>query len=155
MSWTARSAKAALCALGVGLLGVSTSPTPAHEGATGVVKQRMDDMKSIGRALKRINERSGSKRGSGPIGDHAEEIRAAAARMPSLFPTGSLGGHSEVSAAVWDRWPEFVAAAKNLEGEAEKLVTQARSGSDAALAAQVRSTTRACSGCHDVFRSRR
>jgi len=102
--------------------------------------------------VKRINDRLKSKRGLAEIARDAEDIRAAAARLPSLFPPGSRDGHSEATPAVWERWPEFVAAARALEGEAEKLAATARSGPDAAIAEQFRTTTRACSGCHDVFR---
>jgi len=125
-----------------------------HEGATGVVKQRMDEMEQIGRAVKRINDRLKSKRGLSEIARDAEEIRAAASKMPSLFPPGSRDGHSDATPAVWERWP-LVAAAEALELEAEKLAATARSGPEAPIAAQFRLTTRACSGCHDVFRSKR
>jgi len=138
-----------------GALLVSGNALLAHEGATGIVKQRMDEMEQIGRAVKRINDRLESKRGLADIARDAEEIRAAASRMPSLFPLGSRDGHSDATPAVWERWPQFVAAAEALETAAEKLAATARSGPEASIAAQFRSTTRACSGCHDVFRSKR
>jgi cytochrome c556 len=143
--------KRLLYAFGLVLL-VSGSTSLAHEGATGIVKQRMDEMEKIGRTVKRINDRLKSKRGLAEIARDAEEIRAAAARVPSLFPPGSRDGHSEATPAVWQRWQEFVAAASTLEREAEKLAVSARSGPDTAIAEQFRATTRACSGCHDVFR---
>jgi cytochrome c556 len=146
--------KRLLCAFGAVLL-VCGSTALAHEGATGVVKQRMDEMEKIGRAMKRINDRLNSKRGSAEIARDAKELRAAAARMPSLFPHRSRDGHSEARAAVWERWPEFIAAAQVLEQQAEKLAAAARSGQDAAISNQVRSVTRARSGCHDVFRAKR
>ena len=119
-----------------------------HEGATGIVKQRMDEMEQIGRAVKRINERLKSKRG-------LAEIHTAAGRVPTLFPAGSRDGHSDARAAVWERWPEFVAAARSLGAEAEKLAAAAQSGQEPAITAQFRSMTRTCSGCHDVFRAKR
>jgi cytochrome c556 len=146
--------KRLLGAFGVVLL-VSGSTTLGHEGATGIVKQRMDEMEHIGRVVKRINDRLKSKRGLAEIASDAEEIKAAAARVPSLFPSGSRDGHTEARAAVWERWPQFVAAAQGLEQEAEKLVAAARSGQEAAIAAQFRSVTRACNECHDVFRVKR
>ena len=146
--------KRSLCAFGAVLL-VSGSTVLAHEGATGIVKQRMDEMEQIGRTMKRINDRLKSKRGLAEIAQDAEEIRAAAGRIPSLFPKGSGGGHSDARPGVWERWSEFVAATRALEVEAEKLSATARLGPDAAIAAQFRVTTRACSGCHDVFRSKR
>ena len=62
-----------------------------HEGATGIVKQRMDEMEHVGRVVKRINERLKSKRGLADIARDAEEIRAAATRMPVLVPAGKPG----------------------------------------------------------------
>jgi cytochrome c556 len=127
----------------------------AHEGATGIVKQRMDEMEHVGRVVKRINERLKSKRGLADVAREAEEIRAWAARIPSLFPPGSRDGHSEAMPAIWEKWPEFEAASRAVAQEAEKLAAAARSGQEAVLGAQFRSMTRACSGCHDVFRAKR
>jgi cytochrome c556 len=64
-------------------------------------------------------------------------------------------GHSEARPTVWERWPEFEAASQNVAEEAAKLADAARSGEEAAIAAQFRSMTQACSGCHDVFRAKR
>ena len=47
--------KHALGAFGAVLL--VGSAALSHEGATGVVKQRMDEMEHVGRVVKRINER--------------------------------------------------------------------------------------------------
>ena len=144
----------ALCAFGAVLL-VSGSTVLGHEGATGIVKQRMDEMKQIGRSMKRIDERLKSKRGVADIAREADAIGAAAARIPSLFPPGSRDGHTEATPAVWERWPDFVAASRVLAEESEKLAAAARSGQDAALASHFRSVTRACSACHDVFQAKR
>ncbi len=111
--------KRLLGAFGVALL-VSGSAILAHEGATGIVKQRMDEMEHVGRVVKRINERLKSKRGLADIAREAEEIRAAATRIPSLFPAGSRDGHSDAKSAVWARWPEFEAASRALADESEK-----------------------------------
>ena len=126
----------------------------AHEGATGIVKQRMDEMERVGRVVKRINERLKSTRGLADIARDAEEVQAVAARIPSLFPPGSRDGHSEARPAVWERRPEFEAASRALVEESGKLAAAARSGEEPAIAAQFRSVTQACNGCHDAFRAR-
>ena len=130
----------------------SGSASLSHEGATGIVKERMDQMEKIGRAMKRINGRLKSKRGLPEIAQDAQEIRTSAETVPSLFPPGSRDVHTEATAAIWERWPEFVAASRVLVEESEKLAAAARSGQEAAISRQFRSVTRACSGCHDVFR---
>src|SRR5215210_6508730 len=104
----------------------------------------MDEMDHVGRVVKRINERLKSKRGLAEIAKDAREIQAAAGRVPSLFPAGSRDGHSEARPAVWERWPEFVAAARSLGEEAEKLAAAAQAGQEPAIAAQFRSMTRTC-----------
>lgn len=142
------------CGLGVGLLALSSGLSPAHVGATGIVKERMDDMVKIGRAMKRINERLKSKRDLQRIEQDAEEIRTAAIRMPSLFPAGSRDEHSEAKAAVWERWDDFVAGARLMESEAEKLAVAARSGNDKAIATQVGAVTRTCSACHQTYKTK-
>jgi cytochrome c556 len=146
-------ARAQVCASAV-LVALATG-SPAHEGATGVVKDRMDQMEDMGRAVKRINERLKGKGDLPPVAADAQSIQRSAGRIPSLFPQGSGQGHSEAKAAVWERWPEFTAAARVLEREAEKLAAVARSGSAADAQAQFGAITRACSGCHDAFRSKR
>ena len=140
-------------ALGAALL-VSGGAVLGHEGATGIVKQRMDDMKLIGRATKRIDERLRSKRSFTEAAPDAEAIRAAAVRMPSLFPAGSRDGHTEALAAVWDRWPEFVASSQALVSASEKLALAARSGDGQEVSAQLRLVTRTCSECHATFRAK-
>jgi cytochrome c556 len=148
-----RKVKRLVGAFGAALL--VGSAVLAHEGAAGVVKQRMDEMEHVGRVVKRINERLKSRRGLADIARDAEEIRASAARIPSLFPPAVRDGHSEARPTVWERWPEFEAASQNVAEEAAKLADAARSGEEAAIAAQFRSMTQACSGCHDVFRAKR
>lgn len=143
-----------LCAFVVTLLAFG-SVAYSHEGATGVVKVRMVDMKKIGRAMKRIDDRIRSKRNLGDIAEQAADIRSAAARMPSQYPHSSRNDpHTEATKAVWERWPEFVLAAQLLEKEAEKLAAMAISGHQTAITGQFQSVTRACSGCHQAFRSK-
>ena len=95
--------KRLVVALGAVLL-VCSGAVLGHEGATGIVKQRMDEMKDIGRSLKRIGDRLRSKRDLATIATDANVIAAAVTRMPSLFPPESCGGHSVTSAAIWERW---------------------------------------------------
>jgi hypothetical protein len=82
--------------------------------------------------VKRINERLKSKRGLADIARDTEEMRAAATRIPSLFPAG---------------------ASRALADESEKLAGAAHTEQEPAISAQF--LTRVCSGCHDVFREKR
>lgn len=151
-----RSLQMRRLALAIGtVLLASGSTVVGHEGATGIVKERMDDMKRIGRAVKRINDRLLPARQFAEIALEADVIGKAAARMPSLFPPGSHAGHTEATAAIWTRWSDFVAGARLLADEAEKLSRAARSGQHEAVLGHVRSVTRSCGGCHEPFRAKR
>ena len=46
--------------------------------------------------------------------------------IPSLFPPGSGTDKSKAKPEIWQKWPEFEAAAKNLGVQAEKLRDAAR-----------------------------
>ena len=125
-----REVRRVLLTFGAALL-VSGSVVLGHDGAVGVVKECMDDMKAIGGALKRIGDRVRSKRELAAIAPDAEAVAAAAARMPSLFPAGSRDAHTEATAAVWQQWPEFITSSRVLAEASAKLAVAARSNDTA------------------------
>ena len=108
----------------------------------------------MGRVIKRIAQHL-KKRDLIAIRRDADRLRDGARTVPTFFPAGSSGGHSEATRAVWDRWPDFVQAAALLEREAERLGDAASSPTPADIAEQFRAVTRACSTCHDTFRRKR
>lgn len=135
------------------LLWVAT-PLVAHEHATGIVKERMDAMEDMSRAVKRINQRLKARRNWRAVEADAELVRRAAERIPSWFPPGS-GRGSDAAGAIWARWPQFVEAAGLLEREAAALAAVARSGAETEIATRFRALTGACTACHDAFRTKR
>ena len=114
----------------------------------------MDEMEHVGRVVKRINERLKSKRGLADIARDAEEIRAAATRMPPCSggkPGWSLRGEAGSVGEVAGVRSGIPGAVE----KSEKLAGAARTGQEPAISAQFRSMTRTCSGCHDAFREKR
>jgi cytochrome c556 len=84
---------------------------------------------------------------------NAEAIALHAQRIPLLFPEGSLTAKSKAKPEIWQRWPEFQAAAKNLENRAGTLRDQALAKDAAAVQATVATFGRdACGTCHTPFR---
>jgi hypothetical protein len=73
-------------------------PVQAHEGATGVVKERMAAMESMASATKEIRRRIVGIRDFPTITAEAARIAALAQRLPEWFPPGSDAGPSEVPA---------------------------------------------------------
>ena len=84
---------------------------------------------------------------------NAEAIALHAQRIPLLFPEGSLTAKSKAKPDIWQRWPEFQAAAKNLENRAGTLRNQALAKDAAAVQATIATFGRdACGTCHTPFR---
>lgn len=103
----------------------------AHGGATGIVKERMDAMADMGKAIKSITPMM-----RGETDYDAKVVRQAAATfsrhagasMTDLFPEGSGGMPSEAKDAIWSKWEEFSALAEQLEIVSEGLAGAADNG---------------------------
>ena len=117
------------------------------------IDTRQKLMKGQGEAWKAIQEKT--KAGDvAAVVPQAEKLVQSSKEIPKLFPEGSL--NPEKSAAkpeIWAKWPDFEAAAKNLQTQAEKLRDTAKTG-DTAATQQVVSTfgRQACGTCHTPFR---
>ncbi len=79
----------------------------AHGGATGIVKDRMDAMAEMGKAVKAVTPMM-----RGEAAYDADVLRQAAATfsrhageaMTQLFPEGTGGAPSEAKETVWTQW---------------------------------------------------
>ncbi|XWN33057.1 MAG: cytochrome c [Devosia sp.] len=117
----------AMAALSLSLSAVAV----AHTGATGVVKERMDQMMAIGDANKALRAMFS---GETPydavvVAQSAQTIRGHAGEaLISLFPEGSLDGPTEAKPEIWENWDEFVTLANRLEHVAEGLARAADNG---------------------------
>jgi cytochrome c556 len=126
----------------------------AHEGATGIVKERMDAMAGMSHAMKAIGKSIEANRDLAAIQDEAGHVRDIAARIPQWFPPGSTTKPTDALPAIWERWPDFQARAAQLQQESAKLATVAASGDPKAIAAQFRVVGQTCTGCHTDYRAK-
>ena len=125
----------------------------AHEGATGLVKERMDAMEAMAKAMKTITQRVKANRDLGSIKGDARAIQELAGKITSLFPPGSTQHPSGAKPAIWQKWSDFDAKAGALAAESDKLAkTDARDAKS--VAAQVRVVSQVCSGCHELYRAK-
>ena len=84
---------------------------------------------------------------------NAETMALIATHITAVFPEGSLTDKSKAKPEIWQKWPEFEAAAKNLGVQAEKLRDAARTKDLAATEAVAKDFGRqACGTCHQPFR---
>ena len=76
-----------------------------HAGASGIVKERMQLMKSYGRSMKSINAaiRNQSAESNSIIKTEATKMVKTSGKLLNLFPIGSGGGVSEASPSIWDK----------------------------------------------------
>ncbi len=143
----------------------------AHGGATGIVKERMDFMVTVGKAMdgmaKMLRGRidydpEAMRRHAETLAGHGDE------RLTALFPEGALDPPTEALPAIWDDWSEFQAQATRMTVVAEAMriaadnprstATNADLGLDAAgLAAAspdvvFRNLAATCQACHAKFR---
>jgi len=117
-----------LAAVGALVIVASTSLALAHGGATGIVKDRMDLMASVGKSMKTITEMFQGDKPFDP-----ETVRIAAAfignhggdQMTRLFPEGSIQGPSESLPAIWQDWEGFSKLADDLTKYAGALAKAA------------------------------
>ena len=136
------------------LLAPATSYALAHEGATGVVKERMDLMKGQAKQMKLIGDMAKGKKkfDAAKAAAAAHDLGATTKNIPDLFPEGSNKHPSEALDAVWKEWDRFKGDAHDAEAAANALETALQaSGQD--WKAAFKKMTDACKACHESFRA--
>lgn len=123
----------------------------AHDHATGIVKERMEAMERMGKAMKAISQRIQSKRDLESIKQNAQLIQSLAVNIPALFPKGSMQHPTEARLQIWERWSDFECKAQRLQSESNQLATTDISDLSV-LTAQVAEVSKICSGCHEAYR---
>lgn len=128
----------------------------AHKGASGVVKTRMDSMRSLKNEVKLIDDMLGGKKylSQKRLARTLSNIEQhAGSAMIKLFPKGSHMKPSEADPLIWKSWDEFVALASTLETVTNsfRLRVQARSETSI-LKDDYLKMRAACKSCHDRFR---
>jgi cytochrome c556 len=126
----------------------------AHEGATGITKERMDAMESMSKAMKAIRRCVEGNRNIAVLQAEVDRIRELAIRIPQWFPPGSDAKPTDALPAIWQRWPDFQERAAQLEQESARLAAMAASGDFKSIAAQFRVVGQTCSACHADYRQK-
>jgi cytochrome c556 len=124
----------------------------AKMGSGDVVADRQRLMKLHGALWTDIQNKAKANNIEG-IEVSAEGLAVAAQFIPVLFPEGSLTDKSKAKPEVWQKWPEFEAAAKKLQTESEKLRDTAKAKNAQQTQDIVKDFGRnACGTCHTPFR---
>jgi cytochrome c556 len=129
----------------------------AHGGATGIVKQRMDGMMTMGKSLAVIADMFKGKRNYEPrlILQSADELKKHAVEIAALFPdteTSRNGKGTEALPEIWSRNDDFLAIAAQLTNGADDLKNIARVGTLEDVRQVFGKIAKTCSSCHRDFR---
>lgn len=128
----------------ISLLALFAGTAPV--AASGVLDYRVRSMESASEHLKAIKLIADGAPFPSHLSHHVEAIARFAATLPELFPEGSVDQWSDAKMAIWQRWPEFVRMARELEQSARSV----DAGTSAAEAHE--QILQRCKACHRTFR---
>lgn len=123
----------------------------AHEGATGIVKDRMDRFKQSNADIRAVARLVQSAQFD-EIAEISQRMNIWANEMAEYFPHGSDGRPSEAAAEIWTE-PEGFAAAINAYIQAtEALMTAAAEENAMDVMRTFQATADSCKSCHRRYR---
>lgn len=100
----------------------------AHQGATGIVKERMDQMDVMKKSMRVMAAMFRGKidYNADTIRKHSRIIaRHSASTMTDLFPEGSLQHASQAKPVIWEKWDKFKYMSAELEHISNALAEHA------------------------------
>lgn len=129
----------------------------AHGGATGIVKERMDGMMAMGKALGIVADMFKGKTSfnAAQVTSAAKTVEIHAAEMIELFPDtkhSRQGKGTEALPAIWQDKDEFNALARLLETKSQELGQIAASGDQVQVRRAFAEAAKVCSACHQDYR---
>ena len=129
----------------------------AHKGATGIVKERMDLMKQVGKDMKSLKAMVRGNRAYDPrlVAQISHSMQQAARQIPGQFPEGSLQHPTEARPQIWQQWDKFTNYVRQLETESARLQQIAASADRQSIQHQFRQLNKTCLGCHKSFRKKK
>lgn len=135
---------------------VSFQSTHAHEGAVGIVKERMKVMEFIAQNVKMIAPfiMGSLDMNYNAVAGSASQISMAVDTVLTKFPEGSLSEESEAKPEIWQNWNEFETLFKKLATDAGKLAQMAKD-EEFDLMEQFQTMTSNCKTCHTKFRQKK
>jgi cytochrome c556 len=136
----------------IGVAAGCATQSASKTGSGDVVADRQRLMKSVGANWADIQAKA--KAGNiESVAVNAEVLALYSQEIAALFPPGSGTEKSKAKPEVWQKFPEFEAAANNLGVQSEKLRDAARAKNEQLTQDLVKDFGRqACGSCHTPFR---
>ena len=127
-------------------------PLLAHEGAKGIVKERMDKFKMSKKMMQTIHK-SIQNEDFVTIEKSATKLHNWSKEMIKYFPEGSDEAPSEASADIWLDPDGFKKVVNNFELASLKLINKSKEKDFDMTVESFRSLAGTCKGCHQKFRN--
>ena len=124
----------------------------AHEGATGIIKERMDKFKASKSIMREINKSFASK-DFNKIKTGASKLNKWGLEMENFFPNGSNTLPSEANENIWLEPEKFKVAIENFTQASANLIKITDEKDLDKTIAAFRSLADTCKGCHKKFRN--
>ncbi|MFL2781842.1 MAG: cytochrome c [Rhodospirillales bacterium] len=130
----------------------------AHENSTGIVKERMDLMKNLGKAMKAFSLTLRAQNNYNieslrsiiiEIKDHSGE------NLTKQFLEKSIDMTSAANPIIWESWSSFSGIARDLFNQSERLerrLTSSERPNINELVKSFRLIARTCKNCHSQFK---
>ena len=146
--------------IAAGMVAISTvvaAGALAHSGATGIVKERMEGMMAMGKALGTVADMFKGKTtfDADQVAAAAKIVEGHAAEMGSLFPDtkhSREGKGTEALPSIWENKEDFLAIAKALENRSADLAKVAVTNDQAQIRRAFGEMAKTCSACHSDYR---
>lgn len=113
-----------------------------------VFDMRQHQMRDFGRMMREMRNADGDAM-IGAANVYVEGF----ARLPDLFPEGSIVEGSHALPLIWEDWEGFLAVVDKGNEAAAQLRIAAESGDQAAFMTAARALGPVCQECHDTYRA--
>lgn len=120
----------------------------------GVQRVRVQTMKSISRAMRRVKvytKKANYKR----VAAAAEEIALLSAAIPFLSPKGSAFGKTRIKAEVWSRFDDYTKIARDSAQIAREVAKAAGAKDKNAVLKTFSALSDSCTQCHKPYRKKK
>ena len=139
-----------LTACFIGCFGTSLS---AHQGATGIVKERMDEFSKARNQMQEMR-RALQNNQFDTIAETSADMQIWAKKIVSLFPEGSKIPPSEAALSIWRDNEGFAKAAALYDDSLVKLNEAALTNDRDMVITAFKKVGQACQSCHKSYRQR-
>lgn len=127
----------------------------AHDGATGIVKKRMDMMSDVASSMKTLGQmiKGEADYSADTAKDAALKIETHSKHFQTMFPIGSTQAPTEALPTVWENSDEFQQLFYTMENQARELAIMASSAKTAEeIKIKFSTLGKTCGMCHEKFR---